>query len=414
MSTTTTTAKPRRSTRARHPREASPDDAAAAAGAASRSAPLRARAGSSASRSPAKAKPAPAPSLNGAAAARRAHHHADYHKRESDNLRLLVCFVGINAFYLLYGWIQEELTRADARGEKLDNTLFLFGAQALTNSVFAGAMRAAVRGRAPSKPLSSAAESVPLVGERVSGWAWLAFVSASYMSAMLCSHQALQYVSYPLQALAKSSKLVPVMLGNVLVGVPLERREVLMVLAITAGILVFQYEAKPGSTRESSVYGYAFLALSLCLDGVTGSHQHLLDREFRVSTYDLMFYMNAFSFAMLLVPLALTGDGARGLAYVASHPDALRNVLGFGLCSALGQSFVFYTITGPGPLACTTITTTRKFFTILISVVLHPDNRLRPEQWVGVALVFSAVAAEVYQRARGHAAGEKSKGGKRE
>jgi hypothetical protein len=34
------------------------------------------------------------------------------------------------------------------------------------------------------------------------------------------------------------------------------------------------------------------------------------------------------------------------------------------------QNFIFYAITGPGPLVCAIITTTRKFFTILLSVLL--------------------------------------------
>lgn len=40
-----------------------------------------------------------------------------------------------------------------------------------------------------------------------------------------------------------------------------------------------------------------------------------------------------------------------------------------------------------GPLTCSIITTTRKFFTILASVVLFA-NPISPMQWVGTILVF--------------------------
>ncbi|RLV76346.1 hypothetical protein DV515_00017072 [Chloebia gouldiae] len=40
-----------------------------------------------------------------------------------------------------------------------------------------------------------------------------------------------------------------------------------------------------------------------------------------------------------------------------------------------------------GPLTCSIITTTRKFFTILASVVLFA-NPISPMQWVGTVLVF--------------------------
>jgi UDP-galactose transporter B1 len=55
-------------------------------------------------------------------------------------------------------------------------------------------------------------------------------------------------------------------------------------------------------------------------------------------------------------------------------------------------------VTGPGPLVCTTITTTRKFFTILISVFLNPNNSLTQAQWGAVGLVFLGLSAELYEK----------------
>lgn len=51
------------------------------------------------------------------------------------------------------------------------------------------------------------------------------------------------------------------------------------------------------------------------------------------------------------------------------------------------QSFIFMTVVYFGPLTCSIITTTRKFFTILASVVLFA-NPISPMQWVGTILVF--------------------------
>ena len=146
------------------------------------------------------------------------------------------------------------------------------------------------------------------------------------------------------------------------------------------------------------MFGMGLLLLSLILDGFTGSNQHNFDREFQLSSHDLMFGMNAVSFAYLLVALPITGELQRGLTFLASHPDMQMDVLLFAISSALGQHFIFETITGPGPLACTTITTTRKFFTILISVFMYSDNRLDLEQWAGVLLVFLGLGAELWAK----------------
>jgi len=137
------------------------------------------------------------------------------------------------------------------------------------------------------------------------------------------------------------------------------------------------------------------LFASLILDGFTGSNQHLLDHEFQLSTHDLMFATNAVSCMYLLMGLVLTGELTRGIDYLISHPKIQSDIMLFSLSSALGQNFIFYTITGPGPLACTTITTTRKFLTILISVFMYSDNRLDSVQWMGVALVFAGLGAEL-------------------
>lgn len=51
------------------------------------------------------------------------------------------------------------------------------------------------------------------------------------------------------------------------------------------------------------------------------------------------------------------------------------------------QSFIFMTVVYFGPLTCSIITTTRKFFTILASVILFA-NPISTMQWVGTVLVF--------------------------
>ena len=53
----------------------------------------------------------------------------------------------------------------------------------------------------------------------------------------------------------------------------------------------------------------------------------------------------------------------------------------------LFQNFIFMTVTTFGPLTCSIITTTRKFFTILGSVIIfqHP---MSSRQWLGTTLVF--------------------------
>lgn len=54
------------------------------------------------------------------------------------------------------------------------------------------------------------------------------------------------------------------------------------------------------------------------------------------------------------------------------------------------------------PLVLTTVTTCRKFFTILASVIFF-GHELASRQWLGVALVSSGLAFEVIHSYRNHA-----------
>jgi len=57
------------------------------------------------------------------------------------------------------------------------------------------------------------------------------------------------------------------------------------------------------------------------------------------------------------------------------------------LTVAVWQHFIFVTISTFGPLTCSIITTTRKFFTILSSVILY-QHPITVVQWFGTILVF--------------------------
>ena len=84
------------------------------------------------------------------------------------------------------------------------------------------------------------------------------------------------------------------------------------------------------------------------------------------------------------------------VTYLASHPNLITTLALFSLCSAFGQIFIFWTILAFDSLTLATITTTRKFFTILMSVLVH-GNRLMRLQWVAVAVVFSGLALEAFE-----------------
>ena len=90
-----------------------------------------------------------------------------------------------------------------------------------------------------------------------------------------------------------------------------------------------------------------------------------------------------------------SGGGWEAVKFLEDHPAAAWDIFLFCLCGAVGQNFIFLTISRFGALTNTTITTTCKFVSIFVSAVWN-GNRLSPQQWAGVVMVFSGLMYQIY------------------
>mmetsp|Transcript_5717 Transcript_5717/g.14937 ORF Transcript_5717/g.14937 Transcript_5717/m.14937 type:complete len:224 (+) Transcript_5717:37-708(+) len=212
--------------------------------------------------------------------------------------------------------------------------------------------------------------------------------------------------------------MIPVMLiGMVVRGKRYSTRDFLCVLLITSGVVLFSLSRpSKGGGGHTEPMGVFLLFVSLLMDGLTGAFQEKLVSDHKPTTHQLMGYQNAWSVLLLLAGSLVTGELTAGTAFVMRHPEAMRDILMFGLMSALGQNFIFYTVRNVSALACTTITTTRKFFTILISVLTY-GHSLMATQWLAVAMVFSGIVWETVakhqQKSKKKVEGENIKKGKK-
>ena len=133
--------------------------------------------------------------------------------------------------------------------------------------------------------------------------------------------------------------------------------------------------------------GEMLLFFSLTLDGLTGAAQDRIRSNYETGANSMMFFVNIFSVVYLAFGVVVTGELNEFLFFVQRHPFVLVNMLSFSIASAVGQMFIFITITNFGPLTCSIITTIRKLFTILGSVIIF-QNPMSSRQWVGTLIVF--------------------------
>lgn len=294
-----------------------------------------------------------------------------------DNLRIrfIVCFLGVFVCYFYYGILQETITRGNYGGEKFTFARTLVFIQCIINGIFA-------------KILIQCFESSKV--DHTKSWLY-GLCSLSYLGAMVSSNSALQYVNYPTQVLGKSCKPIPVMiLGVTILRKKYPLAKYLCVLLIVGGVALFLYKPnKASAVADDHIFGFGeiLLLVSLTLDGLTGVAQDHMRAHFQTGANHMMLNINMWSTLILGIAVLWTGEVWSFLSFSERHPSIFYNILLFGLTSALGQTFIFMTVVYFGPLTCSIVTTTRKFFTILGSVILF-GNVMTEMQWIGTILVF--------------------------
>jgi hypothetical protein len=129
------------------------------------------------------------------------------------------------------------------------------------------------------------------------------------------------------------------------------------------------------------------------MDGFVGPTQEEIFSHYHSSTHQMMYYTNMWAMLLLTVVMLFTGDGTRAVGFVVKNPAVLSKIMQFGLMSATGQFFIFFLVRSFSALTLVTVTTTRKFFTVLASVFWF-QHKLTLGQWLSVAFVFSGLAWE--------------------
>ena len=203
---------------------------------------------------------------------------------------------GIIGTLVLYGILQEGIMTVAYDGNLFQYSVFLVLCNRLAAVMFAVCM-AASKGE-------SMRNAAPL-------WKYLV-VSLSNVYASSCQYEALKYVSFAVQMLGKSFKMMPVMIwGIIIAGKAYSGRDWLVALAVTLGCTEFLMTGPTHSKLDAgnSFKGFLLLGCFLALDGLTSTFQEKLFKEHKTTKYNQMLYINGLSATVSLVTLLATGGG---------------------------------------------------------------------------------------------------------
>ncbi|CAK9093253.1 unnamed protein product [Durusdinium trenchii] len=297
--------------------------------------------------------------------------------------QLLKGAAGIYFFFIWYGRLQEQIFKYKSpSGLKFNSVWFLQFLDALVN-VAVGALGRCLEGHT----------ALPQV--------FLLFSGVGQVLGKYCMSASLAVgLSFPVATMAKSAKMVPVMIGSLVLGsARFSSAELGQAAAIVSGTgLVSFAEGRHKKTGASTKMGIFFILSSLFFDGVVSGLQGRLKarcktEKKKVHHYDLMFWTNLYMAGASLLFALARSEMREGSRFCLQNPRLAGKILKFATCGALGQACVFYTIAHFDSVVCSAITTTRKLLSVLISVA--EGDGLPFWGWVGVAISSVGIAGQV-------------------
>ncbi|KKK16295.1 hypothetical protein P175DRAFT_0221448 [Aspergillus ochraceoroseus IBT 24754] len=348
-------------------------------------------------------------------------------------MQLAICVLGIYASFLSWGVLQEAITTVsypvrpptvlepEPPTERFTFSIVLNTIQ----STFA-----AITGFLYLYLSTPAGKKVPSIFPTQKIIFPLILVSISSSLASPFGYASLAHIDYLTFILAKSCKLLPVMFLHLTIfrkRYPLYKYGV--VLLVTLGVATFTLH-HPGTSKKvaasaakgqsgSSAWGIFLLSINLLLDGLTNTTQDHVFSSPQIYTRftgpQMMVAQNVLStlltsvYLVVMPHLSATGilhallpipippstetELTTAISFLSRHPEVLKNVLGFAACGAVGQLFIFYTLSRFSSLLLVTVTVTRKMLTMLLSVFWF-GHSLSSGQWLGIGLVFGGIGAE--------------------
>lgn len=273
---------------------------------------------------------------------------------------------GIYACFMCTSLLHEYIYRArDTSGETL-SPWFVNVLEALAN-VFVGAVGVYLW----EKPLPPPQRALALAG------------CAQVVSKSLASMSRVHGVPGPVSTMAKSSKALPIMAGQwILAGTRYTWSEYIQYSMIVSASILIGTAKSSLPTDHISLLGCFYLAGSMFCDGYVGGVQKQMKMNVKVhrkargiepasiQPFEMQLYTNLYMLGTAMIVAIGTGALHHGYVFCRDIPSVTIRVAQYAFCSAIGQIFVFNTVTAFDPLILSIVTTSRKFFSLIVTLIV--------------------------------------------
>ncbi|KAL7298265.1 hypothetical protein TKK_0008617 [Trichogramma kaykai] len=302
-----------------------------------------------------------------------------------DTFILVHCFLGLQASYLTWGYLQEKIMTQEYVDE-LGNKGHFKDSQFL---VFINRVLAVIISSVCLMVIRQPAHTIPLYK--------YAFCSFSNVLSSWCQYEALKYVSFPTQVLAKASKIIPVMImGKIVSRSKYEYYEYVTAVFISIGMMMFMLGSTDHESDGTTTFsGVMLLGTYMTLDSFTSNWQNALFKDYGVSTIQMMCAVNLFSVLLTATSLFQQEGLVYSLSFMTTYPQFTFDCILISIFSTTGQLYIYYTISNFGAVTFIIMMTIRQGFAILLSCITY-HHYITPLGIIGIIIVFLAVFLRIY------------------
>lgn len=215
---------------------------------------------------------------------------------------------------------------------------------------------------------------------------------------MFSSNYALAFIDYPTQALVKSSKILPVMAFGVFRKTyDYSLYKYICAFFITVGLIVFNL-AKLGSKVNDmsfNYFGIFLLFLSLFFDGLLATQTDKVKKKKKAGgPFQMMINNNIVGITLCFIPILYEYYHSNVWVFDQVTAENTKEILLIGICGALGQIVTYLTIKRFDCFILSVVNTSRKFFSILFSILWF-GHHITFLHKIGIAIVCGSIAIDV-------------------
>ncbi|GAA5942139.1 hypothetical protein JCM10213_003814 [Rhodosporidiobolus nylandii] len=344
--------------------------------------------------------------------------------KPTSRISLLLHAAGLIVVYSLYGVLQERIMKRSTYGPNDEH----FTSSSLLicfNRIFSVAVGVSILVYKSARRPEDGAFS-QRIKPASPHFAYASVAVFNFLSTS-CQYQALRYVSYTTQSLAKTSKMIPVLVVGALVWKKQHKQKEWVAAGVIAlGCTTYLFSTPPtphgshgaaaaaGNGNSDLLNGLAgtfFLVGYLFFDGLVSTTQEKVFGKNPSSSdpfgpdspvLDQMVWTNIFAFLIAVVmSLASTATGGfwTNFELLLTSGSLLWDVCVFSAASAIGLIILLNTIASFGALTSSLIMTIRQFLSILVNAgIFGTFAQVSMIGWTGVFWVASGIYIKINKK----------------